>query len=80
MLVGDADAASEPPAGGWGHDSQPAFPAEELWTELHPQDEDRPAGTTNIHTDTDWQLFSMCLNPSLTFDLRAVGTPALKRS
>lgn len=57
MHVGDADTASEPPAGGWGHDSQPAFPAEELWTELHPQDEDRPAGTTNMHTDSAETLF-----------------------
>lgn len=74
MLVGDTDAGSERPAGGWGHDSEPEFQAEELWTELHSQDEDRPAGTTNTHTDSLFRL-----NPTLTSDLRAVGTPALKR-
>lgn len=36
VFVGDVDAASESPAGGRRHDAEPAFPAEELRTELHP--------------------------------------------
>lgn len=48
MFVGDGEAASESPAGGRGHDAEPALPPEELWTELHPQDEDRSAGRTTV--------------------------------
>lgn len=44
MFVGDVDAASESPAGGGGHDAEPALPPQELRTELHPQDEDGSAG------------------------------------
>lgn len=44
MFIGCVDAASESPAGGGGHDSEPALPPEELWSELHPQDEDGSAG------------------------------------
>lgn len=44
MLIGDVNVSSEPPAGGRGHDSEPALPHEELRTELHPQDEDGSAG------------------------------------
>lgn len=44
MFVGDADASSESPAGGRGHDAEPAFPPEELRTELHSQDEDGSLG------------------------------------
>lgn len=44
MFAGNADGAAEPPAGGRGHDTEPAIPPEELGTELHPQDEDRSAG------------------------------------
>jgi len=44
VLVGHADGPSEPPAGGGGHDAEPALPAQELRTQLHPQDEDGSAG------------------------------------
>lgn len=44
MFTGDVNAASESPAGGRGHDAEPALSPEELRTELHPQDEDGSAG------------------------------------
>lgn len=56
VLVGDADAAAAPPAGGAGHDSEPALPPQELWSQLHHQDEDRPAGTTDTHTESVFPL------------------------
>lgn len=45
LFTGDVNAAPASPAGGRQHDNEPALPSEELWAELHPQDEDRSAGT-----------------------------------
>lgn len=44
MFSGNANAASDQPAGGSRHDAEPALPPQELWTELHSEDEDGSAG------------------------------------
>lgn len=53
MFSGDVDIAFDPSAGGGGHDPEPAFPPEELWTQLHPHDEDGPPGK---RPEAHWKL------------------------
>lgn len=48
MFTGNIDAGPETPAGGRGNDSEPALPIEELWAQLHPENEDRSAGKDHV--------------------------------
>lgn len=48
MFTWHNDAAAEPPAGGRGNDIERTLPTEELWAQLHPENEDRSAGKAHV--------------------------------
>lgn len=48
VFTGNNDAAAERPAGGRGINTKPALPTEELWAQLHPENEDRSAGKAHV--------------------------------
>lgn len=48
MFTGHIDTAAEPPAGGRGNDIERTLPTEELWAQLHPENEDRSAGKAHV--------------------------------